>query len=213
MLTPPLHALDSRRLRPPEAAPTDAPAYTGEPWTVTFKEELIMDAMRNGPRVCIVITLNNRADGAANSTTNYQWSLAMSLTEKFGRAFARDERLEWTYDKEGSNHPWRHVCDQPTESYARWKFDARLPADQRKEQLGFNSWIPGRSTRDFLGLAFDMGLRLMPVTLAGREFTWMEKSGEGNQEGERVVWILTKPEGLQHLMGAGRRFLSGGGGY
>lgn len=217
MLTPPLHALDARNLRPPDATPTDAPAYAGAPWYLQFTEQEV--PLRSGRRkVCVIIKLYNETPGHANARDGSQYELADAITAAFGPVFAKDaDRLNWEYDTENARRPWRKVCDMKTMSFGRWKFDALLPVGASKKQRSLNSWIPGGSTREFLGLAFDMSMRYLPIELAGKEYTWKEKNDGGNQEGTRVTWMLTEPEGGQRYLGGARRLLSGeprgGGGY
>ena len=203
-VTPPLHALHPERLRPPggaEPAPTDAPAYTGTPWTLVFVETSTYDPVV-GPRECIEIRLNNRTPGYADATDNSQYGLFAALTEKFDAVFDAETELRWRKGERG----WRVLCSDHTMSFGQWNYyvdlgGRPLPSDRM-------TWIPGNSTNEFLKLAFSDRAPGGPITLAGQDYGWKQGSGP-QQEGARVTWELGPPEFLQALVGNVRNLFMG----
>ena len=202
MQTPSLHALHPGRLGRP-VAPTAGQPYEGENWQLIF-EESYLDAGPAGPRVCIEVTLRGQAPGQADATDGSQHELMDAITAKLGPVFAADASHNWQL----ANSSWNVQCSDHSRSYASWKFFADL-VKQRWDMVKA-SHIPGGDTSAFLRLAFGRATRALPLELAGLEYTWMQDPNQPSQEGQRVVWLLTKPSGVQGALGAARRYLGGG---
>jgi hypothetical protein len=187
------------RSRPGHSAPVDAPAYTGAPWRLVFEEQQI--ERRDGEvDVCVGVTLSNQAPGYANARDGSQRALTDALSEKFAAAFEKP----WELRDSG----WKTVCSDPTRSFGEWRFCATERAlNAAMEGVDQASRIPGGTTEAFLRLAFGVATRALPVELAGVEYTWKRDSSVPNQEGQRVSWLLTKPEGVQGVLGAARQML------
>lgn len=209
MQTPPLHALDVKRLTwvqhaPRRPAPTDGQPYEGEDWQLIFEERYYAGPV--GPRVCIEIKLRGKAPGQADATDGSQYKLMDAITAVFGPVFAAAEDLQWQL----TSSAWNVQCSDHSRSYADWKFNANLGAKARMD-TGRNSYIPGGDTSVFLRLAFGRATRALPLELAGLEYTWKLDPNQPSQEGQRVVWLLTKPAGLQGFLAGARRSVLGGG--
>lgn len=161
-----------------------------------------------GPRVSIIIQLRNSAPGHADASDGSQYNLMDAVTEKFAPVFKQDERLMWQLEPSA----WKILCSEKTKSYAEWRFYADLNRSAyRSEDLArMPSLIPGGSTDEFLHLAFGAATRALPVELAGGEYTWKQDPDEPSKEGRRVVWLLSRPEGIQGALGSARRYLGGG---
>lgn len=200
--TPSLHALHPERLRPPggaEPAPTDAPEYTGAPWTLIFEETGMTGPV--GPRICIEIRLGNRARGYADASDGSQYKLLDALTDKFDAVFQAELELRWQQGERG----WRVLCSDHTMSFGQWKYYAdlgnrTLPSDRM-------SWIPGLTSGEFLKRAFADRAPGGPITLAEQDYGWSQGNGP-QQQGSRTTWKLGEPKFLQSLVGnLVRRFM------
>lgn len=179
---------------PGHSAPVDAPAYTGAPWSLVFEER------RYGESVCVNIALRNRAPGHANARDGSQRTLMDALAQKFGAAFQNP----WTLKYGG----WKTVCSSPKDSFGEWEYCATERAlNEAMASVGQPSRIPGGTTDAFLRLAFEAPVGAFPVELAGVEYTWKLDPSVPNQEGQRVSWLLAKPEGVQGFLGAARQVL------
>jgi hypothetical protein len=200
---PPLNRLAPHALRPSAPAPIDAPAYEGQPWSLVFEEQTLTRGPV-GPRVCISIQLRNQARGHADATDGSQMKLMDALTKKFVPIFSADTNTKWQLQSKA----WKILCSDKTQSFAEWKFVTDVGMRSAKAE-GRSSWIPGGATGEFLKLAFEATVGALPVELAGREYTWKQDPNQPSQEGARVVGLLAPAEGLESVLGGGRRLLKG----
>merc|ERR1739848_789016 len=126
-----------------------------------------------------------------------QHALMDALSKKFRVAFTKPWKLKY--------NGWKTVCTSPTDSFGEWQYCAtELALDEATEGADQPSRIPGGTTEAFLRLAFGVATRAFPIELAGVEYTWKPDPSVPSQEGQRVTWLLTKPEGFQGLTGAVR---------